>query len=474
MKNNRTEVRHITGKVLVKNIRAVVSCDAADTVYRDVDILVEDGFIAQIGPHLPAEGAEIVDGRGRFAYPGLVNTHHHFFQTFVRNLASVDYPNMLVVEWLEEVYRIFSLIDSDVIYHSSLAAMADLLKHGCTTAFDHQYCYTKKTGKSPVDRQFEAAALLGIRYHAGRGVNTLPKSEGSTIPDEMLETTEEYLKDCERLIASYHDGRAGSMRQVVPAPCQPINSYRETFTETLALARDKGVYMHTHLGEGDNPILLQRLGKRSLDWCEEVGFVGPDIWFAHNWEVLPEEYGRLAAHGSGISHCPGPAVLGGFPILDIRALQEAGVLVSLGCDGSATNDSSNLLDSLRMAYLLQSWHSKQRGGSVSAYEMLKVATVNGAKTLGRSDIGSLEVGKCADLFMIDTNRLELTGTLHDSKNLLARVGVTGAVDLTMVGGKVVFQDGHLSGIDEEKLAYEGEEVCTRVLRRPCKAFHHLG
>lgn len=460
-------------KLLIRNAAAVVSCGPDDAVHKNTDILIEDGFISMIAPGIQAEGMRILDASHKFIYPGLVNTHHHFFQTFVRNLSSIDYPNMLVVEWLDKIYRIFQIIDSDVIYYSSAAAMADLLKHGCTCAFDHQYCYTTATGKSPVDRQMEAAQMLGIRYHAGRGTNTLPRSQGSTIPQNMLETTEEYLQDCERIIQLYHNPLPGSMSQIVLAPCQPINSYKETFEQTVALARSKRVRMHTHLGEGENEIMLQRYGKRTLEWCEEIGFIGPDVWYAHNWEVLPEEYSVLAKYGSGISYCPGPAILGGFPILDIKALLEADITVSLGCDGSATNDSSSLLDALRMGYLMQTWHSKQRGGCVSAYEMLKVATVGGAKTLGRSDLGSLEVGKCADLFMIDTDVPELAGTLHDPKNLLARVGVTGPVWLTMVGGKVVFKDGRLQNVEEEKLAREGEAVCTKVLREPCEAFHNL-
>lgn len=460
-------------KILIKNASAIVTCDKQDTVYKNSDMLIQNGFIQEIGKGLSAQDAHVIDASNKFIYPGLVNTHHHFFQTFIRNLITVDYPNMLVVEWLDEIYRIFQRVDSDVIYYSSLTAMADLLKHGCTTAFDHQYCYTTATGKSPVDRQFEASSLLGIRYHAGRGCNTLPRSEGSTIPENMLETTDEFIKDCERIITQYHDASPGSMRQIVVAPCQPINSYKETFTESVALARDKGVLLHTHLGEGENSIMLERYGKRSLDWCEEIGFVGSDVWFAHNWEVLPEEYARLANSGSGVSHCPGPAVLGGFPILDIKAMKQAGINISLGCDGSATNDSSNLLDSLRIAYLMQTWHSKQRGGNVSAYDMLKVATINGAKTLGRTDIGSLEKDKCADLFMLETDTLEMSGTLHDPKNLLARVGVTGPVWMTMVGGKIRWMNGQLLGVDEEKLAHEAEAVCTKVLREPCKAFHSL-
>ena len=451
-------------KKLMQSVRAIVTCDSKDTVFYDADIRIDGYQIEAIGKNLSSEGCEVIDGRGMFVYPGLINTHHHFFQTFVRNLISVDYPNLLVVDWLDKIYPIFAQIDSDAIYYSSLVAMADLLKHGCTTAFDHQYCYTKKTGKSPVDRQMEAASALGIRYHAGRGCNTLPRSKGSTIPDEMLETTDEFLSDCDRLIKLYHDPNPNSMSQIVVAPCQPINSYTETFVESAVFAREKGVHLHTHLGEGENPIMLDRFGKRTLAWAEEIGFVGEDVWLAHGWELTQKEYEVMGKTKTGLSHCPAPAVLGGFPIIDIPAMQRAGMNVSLGCDGSSTNDSSNLLDSLRMAYLMQSYHSKKRQGAPSAYEMLKIASINGAKTLGRSDIGSLEVGKAADLFCIDTRPLELAGTLHDPKNLLPRVGITGEVALTMVGGKIVFQNGQFSTVDEKKLACEAESVCSSSLR----------
>ena len=456
--------------VLLKNAKAIVSCDAADTVYRDCDMLIHDGMIRKIEANLQDETAETIDVSGKFVYPSLINTHHHFFQTFVRNTVAIDYPNMTVVEWLDKIYRVFQAIDPDVIYYSTLTALSDLIKHGCTCAFDHQYCYTRKTGKEPVDRQMAAAEALGIRYHAGRGTNTLPRGEGSTIPDEMLETTDEFLADCERIIDLYHDPNPGSMRQIVLAPCQPINSYPETFIESVKLARAKNVRLHTHLGEGENGIMLNRWGKRTLDWCEEIGFIGEDVWFAHFWEGTADEFRKLAQYGSGVSHCPGPAILGGFPILDIRALRETGVSVSLGCDGSATNDSSSLLDTLRMGYLMQTWHSKARGGCVTPYEMLKAATVEGARTLGRSDLGSLEIGKCADLFMIDSNVPELAGTLHDPRNLLARVGVTGNVWITIVGGKVVYSDGKLKGVDEATMARDAEAVCDRVIRNPFRAY----
>jgi len=452
-------------KTLIKNARAICTCDEKDQVFYDADMLIQGSAIIEIGQNLADESAEIIDASGKFIYPGLINTHHHFFQTFIRNQMSVDFPNMTVVQWLEKIYKIFKEVDDEVMYHSALAAMADLVKHGCTCAFDHQYCFTNKTGKSAVDRQMEAAKLLGIRYHAGRGVNSLPRSEGSTMPDEMLETTDEFISDCQRLIAKYHDPGPFSMSQIVVAPCQPINSYKDTFTQSVALARENNVRLHTHLGEGENNIMCERYGKRTLDWCEGIGFQGKDVWYAHGWELTKDEYIRMGKSGTGVSHCPAPAVLGGFPIIPIADMAKNGVTVSIGVDGSATNDGSNMLDSMRLAYMMQAYYSKERGGCPSPYEILKTATVNGAKTLGRDKLGCLKVGNAADLFMVNTEVLELTGTLHDPGNMLARVGVTGYAWLTMIDGKVVFKDGKLQNADEEALSKKGDEIYKKVIAK---------
>ncbi|MDR1778985.1 MAG: amidohydrolase family protein [Clostridiales Family XIII bacterium] len=492
--------------LLLKGVKAIVTCDAEDRVYRGADLLVRGGRIESIAvpqagagagdcavpqagagiadTGVPQAGAdiagrsevaadEVIDGSRYIVYPGLVNTHHHFFQTFVRNLIRVDFVNVTLAEWLDEIYRIFAHIDGDVIYYSSLTAMADLVKHGCTTAFDHQYCFTTATGKTPIDRQFAAAREIGIRYHAGRGTNTLPRSEGSTMPDEMVESTQEFLDDCARVIGLYHNPDPLSYAQIVMAPCQPINCYRDTFTETVRMAREAGVRMHTHLCEGENDIMLERWGKRTLAWAEEAGFIGDDVWYAHGWDLLPEEYAVMGRTGTGVSHCPTPAILGGSPILPMQQMQRAGINISLGCDGSATNDSSNLLDALRTGWLMQAWHSKARGGCISPYEMLKIATVNGAKTLGRTDIGYLAPGMAADFFLIDADTLELTATAHDAKNLLARTGVTGPVAMTFIGGKAVYADGKIAGIDERALAAEGAEVLARVLSGKCAAYQNL-
>ncbi len=223
----------MASKLLIKNAKAIITCDENDHVYKDTDILIEGPKIVSIGPGIEEEGAQVIDGSGKFVYPGLINTHHHFFQTFVRNLITIDYPNLTVMDWIDKIYRIFQIVDNDVIYYSTLTAFADLIKHGCTCAFDHQYCYTKKTGKDPVDRQMEAANLMGIRYHAGRGSNTLPRNEGSSIPDNMLETTDEFIKDCERLIRLYHDPNPYSMQQIVMRPASRSTAGRKHLPKPL-------------------------------------------------------------------------------------------------------------------------------------------------------------------------------------------------------------------------------------------------
>lgn len=222
--------------------------------------------------------------------------------------------------------------------------------------------------------------------------------------------------------------------------------------------------MHTHLCEGENAVMLERKGMRSAAWCEKIGFLGPDVWFAHGWELLPEEYSLLGQTGCGVSHCPAPAILGGRGIIDIPAMQDAGIRVSLGCDGSATNDGSSLMDAMRLAYVMQSSRRSFREKDVTPYDILKTATIHGANTLGRYDLGSLEPEKAADLFMIDTGTLEMCGALHDPKNILSYTAVTGPVWLTMINGTVVYKENQLMNIDERDLARKGEAVCDKVLR----------
>ncbi len=450
--------------MLLKSCAAIVR-SAHLPVLRDQDILIEGPAISAIGPDLAAPtGAEVIDARGWFVYPGLVNTHHHFFQTFVRNRADLDWTKLTVLQWLDRIYPIFARLNEAAFYHSSVVALAELIKHGCTTAFDHQYNFPRHAGTRIVDRQFEAARLFGIRFHAGRGGNSLPKSEGSTIPEEMRETTAEFIGDCERLIDTYHDAAPFSMGQVVVAPCQPINGYRDTFVESVRLARDKGVFLHTHVGEGESPFMQARTGKRTVDYLEEMGFCGPDTWYAHAWELSHGELAQLAASKTGVSHCPEPVYLVGAEVTDIPAMQALGVRLGLGVDGAASNDNSNLMHCIHSAYMLQCLVASTRKHPVpEPADFLHYATQGGADLLGRKDLGTLLPGKAADLFAIDTRRLDYVGTRHDPVSLIAKVGIGTVTDMTMVGGRIIWRDGAFPGLDEGRLFADAEAALTRVL-----------
>jgi hydroxyatrazine ethylaminohydrolase len=452
--------------VLIKGCEAIVT-SATDPVLWHQDILCENGAITAIGPDLSRiapVGTEVIEGTGQFIYPGLVNTHHHFFQCFVRNRAELDWTRYSVIEWLDRIYPIFSRLTEDCFYHSSVVAMAELIKHGCTTAFDHQYCFPRHAGSRIIDRQFEAAELMGMRFHAGRGGNTLPKSEGSTIPDEMLETTDAFIADCARSIETYHDPSPLSMRQVAVAPCQPVNCYRETFVESVALARDKGVILHSHVGEGESPVIEQVHGLRTVDYCEEIGFAGPDTFYAHGWELTRAELTKMAASGTGVSHCSEPVYLVGAEITDIPAMDALGVRVGLGCDGAASNDNSNLMHCIHSSYMLQCLAAQSREDPVpKPAKFLSYATEGGASLLGRSDIGALRPGMAADLFAIDTRKLDFVGTRHDPVSLLAKVGVGSVVDLTMINGRVVWRDGAFPHLDEGALFAAAEATLHTIL-----------
>ena len=445
---------------LLKDCAAVVT---GNEVLRDVDLLTDGPAIKAIGPGLSAPGAEVIDASGWFVYPGLVNTHHHFFQCFVRNRVELDWTKLSVIEWLDRIYPIFAQLTEESFYHSSLTAMAELAKHGCTTAFDHQYCFPRKAGKGIVNRQFEAAEKIGLRFHAGRGTNTLPKSEGSTIPDEMLETTDEFLADCERLIDAFHDGGPFSMRQVSLAPCQPVNCYRETFVESIRLARDKGAILHSHVGEGESEVIRARHGMRTVDYLEEMGFCGPDTFYAHCWELTEDELRKMAASGTGVSHCPEPVYLVGAEVTPIPAMEALGVRVGLGCDGAASNDNSNLMHCLHSAYMLQCLVASSRSHKVpEPATFLRYGTSGGASLLGRTDIGQLVPGMAADLFAIDSRRMDYVGTRHDPESLIPRVGIGMATDMTMVNGKIVWADGAFPGLDEREMVVEAEAALAKI------------
>ena len=446
--------------LLIKHISQLVTCDDNDRVLTQVDILCKDGFIEKLGPNLDATADRTIDGSHMRCYPGLVNTHHHLYQVFSRNLAKVQ--NMELFDWLKTLYEIWKNLDSDVIRLSSLTGMGELMKHGCTTCFDHHYVFPAHAGDL-LGTQFAAADELGIRMYCSRGSMDLSVKDGGLPPDSVVQTVEEIMKDSARVIEQYHDPSYGAMHRVALAPCSPFSVSADLLRESAILARQYGVRLHTHLCEtkDEENFMLQREGVRPLEYMERLGWIGKDVWYAHGIYFNDEELRVLAKTGTGVAHCPISNMKLSSGIARIPEMLKLGVPVGLAVDGSASNDGSSLMEELRVAFLLHRLNSSRE--APTGYDILKMATRGSARLLGRDDIGQIAVGKCADLFMIDSRRLELVGSCYDPKSVLGTVGVRGPVDYTVVNGKVTVEHGRLTTIDEEEIAFQANRKCDSYL-----------
>ncbi len=448
--------------LLIKNISALVTCDEADRVLTGVDLRCEDGFIRSIGADSGAAADTVIDGSHMLCYPGLVNTHHHLYQVFSRNLPQVQ--NMELFDWLRTLYGIWKNLDRDVVYYSSLTGMGELMKYGCTTCFDHHYVFPSGAGDL-LEAQFRAAEDLGVRMYASRGSMDLSVKDGGLPPDSVVQTVDEILADSVRVIEKYHDPSPGSLRSVALAPCSPFSVSAELLRQSALLARQYGVRLHTHLCEtkDEERYMLEREGVRPLAYMERLGWLGSDVWFAHGIHFNDDELRLLAQTGTGVAHCPISNMKLSSGVARIPEMLSLGVPVGLAVDGSASNDGSCLLEEMRAAYLLHRLHSHER--APGGYDVLKMATRGSARLLGRDDIGSLAVGKCADLFLVDRRRLELVGAGLDPKSVLCTVGLRAPVDYTVVHGRVTVDHGRLTGVDETDLARRAEAKCREYLSK---------
>ncbi|MBQ3723881.1 MAG: 8-oxoguanine deaminase [Oscillospiraceae bacterium] len=446
--------------LLIRNISALITCDDHDSLLENVDLYAEDGVIRAIGPRLDREADTVLDGTNMLCYPGLINTHHHLYQVFSRNLPQVQ--NMELFDWLKTLYEIWKNLDADVVRLSSLTGMGELMQHGCTTCFDHHYVFPQGAGDL-LEAQFAAADELGIRMYASRGSMDLSVKDGGLPPDSVVQTVDEIMADSIRCIERYHDPSFGAMHRLALAPCSPFSVSAELLRQSAILARQYGVRLHTHLCEtrDEENYMLAREGVRPLAYMERLGWLGSDVWFAHGIHFNDEELRLLARTGTGVAHCPISNMKLASGVARIPEMLALGVPVGLAVDGSASNDGSSLMEELRVAYLLHRLHSSK--AAPSGYDVLKMATRGSARLLGRDDIGQLAVGKCADLFMIDRRRLALVGACCDPRSVLATVGVRGAVDYTVVHGVVTVAEGRLKRIDEEKTAWEANRKCAQYL-----------
>ncbi|MCR5321833.1 MAG: 8-oxoguanine deaminase [Lachnospiraceae bacterium] len=447
--------------ILIKNIDTVVTCDDSDRILRNTDILIKENLIVEIGSVNPdVKPDHIIDATGMICYPGLINTHHHLYQMFSRNLPEVQ--NMELFEWLKYLYGIWKNLDTEVIRLSALTGMGELMKYGCTTCFDHHYVFPEGCGDL-IGTQFDAADRLGIRMYASRGSMDLSVKDGGLPPDSVVQTVDEILRDSAELIERFNDNGYGSMHRIALAPCSPFSVSADLLRESAKLAREYGVRLHTHLCEtlDEERYMLEREGVRPLEYMESLGWIGNDVWFAHGIHFNDDELKTLAQTGTGIAHCPISNMKLSSGIARIPDMLKLGVKVGLAVDGSASNDGSDLLEEIRVAYLLHRLNSSKE--APSGYDILKLATAGSASVLGRDDIGRLAPGKCADMFLIDARRFDLAGAGLDPASIPATVGIKEPVDITIVNGHITVENGHIITIDEEKTAYEANRKCREYL-----------
>jgi 8-oxoguanine deaminase len=443
--------------LLIKNAAVIVTMDDQDRELTNAGIYCRDGFIEQIGrmDELPTTADTILDLSNHIVLPGLINTHHHFYQTLTRAVPAAQNANLF--NWLKTLYPIWARMQPGDIFISTQTALAELALSGCTTASDHLYLFPNG---SKLDDEIEAAATVGLRLHASRGSMSLGESKGGLPPDSIVDDEETILKDSQRLIERYHDPKPGSKVQIVLAPCSPFSVTEELMRQSALLAREYHIHLHTHLAETEDEeaFCLQMFGHKPVAYMQSVDWIGEDVWFAHSVHVNREEINLYAHVGCGVAHCPSSNMRLASGIAPILTMLSAGVKVGLGVDGSASNDSSQMLAEARQALLLSRLGSGIHGASLSgqdapplmtARQALSLATRGGAAVLGRKDIGSLEVGKCADFIGINLDRLDYAGALHDPVAAIVFCNPQ-KVDLNVVGGEIIVKDGQLLTLDVQK------------------------
>ena len=461
--------------LLVKDCDLLITMDEQRRRIAGGGLFVRDNFIEQVGPTsgLPATADIVIDARGKVVLPGLVNTHHHLYQTLTRCVAEDD----CLFDWLKTLYPIWAGLTPEAVYVSAKVGLAELLLSGCTTASDHLYIYPNG---AKIDDEIRAAQELGIRFHPCRGSMSLGESKGGLPPDSVVEDEEAILRDTQRAIEQFHEPQPGGMVRIVIAPCSPFSVTPELMREAASLARSYDVLLHTHLAEtlDEEEFCLQKFGYRPVAYAEHLGWLGEDVWHAHCVHLNDDEVALFAATGTGVAHCPSSNMRLASGIAPIREMLDAGVRVGVAVDGSASNDSSHMLAEARQAMLLQ--RVKGNPAALSAEEALEMATLGGAAVLGRDDVGALAPGMAADFIAFDMGRLDYAGATHDPLAALVFCSPQN-VDLSVINGRVRVQDGQIVDLDLEPLIRRHNQISREMLgvsTRPasplCESLHSSG
>ncbi len=445
--------------LLVQHAEVLVTMDGQRREIRDGALFARGPAIEAVGPsdELPQSADVVIDARGQVVLPGLVNTHHHMYQTLTRAVPAAQDNELF--GWLQALYPLWARLTPDMLFVSTQIACAELLLSGCTTSSDHLYLFP---GACTLDDTLHAAQQMGIRFHAARGAMSVGQSQGGLPPDSVVEAEPAILKDTQRLIDRFHQRERFAMQRIVVAPCSPFSVSRGLMRDAALLAREQRVHLHTHLAENDNDIAYTRekFGCTPAQYAEDLGWLGPDVWHAHCVHLDTAGIQAFARTGTGVAHCPGSNMRLGSGIAPIRAMRDAGVPVSLAVDGSASNDSSHLLAEARLAFLLQ----RVAGGATAmpAREMLEVATLGGAQVLGRDDIGALAPGMAADLLTVPLDEVGMAGALHDPVAALLLCHVP-SVRHSVVNGQVRVRDGRLTGVDLPLLVQQHQDLARRLV-----------
>ncbi|MGC8634512.1 MAG: 8-oxoguanine deaminase [Candidatus Limnocylindrales bacterium] len=447
-------------QLLVRGCESVVTLDDRGTELPGGSILIEDGTIRWVGSGLPpaslAADARTLDGRGCVAIPGLVNTHHHLYQTLTR----VRAQQHGLFGWLTELYPIWAGVDAEWVHAGAAVGLAELALSGCSTSTDHHYVFPAGSGDL-LAAEIATAAEIGLRFHPTRGSMDLGASQGGLPPDRVVQDVDAVLDETERAVGRWHDPSPGSMLRIAIAPCSPFSASERLMRESVDLARRLGVRLHTHIAEtvDEEAFCRERFGCRPIELLDRLGFLGPDVWLAHAVHLSDGDIARLASSGSAVAHCPASNLRLGSGVAPVRELLDAGVPVGIGVDGSASNDAGHLLGEVRQALLA----ARGRGGpgAMSAREALRLGTRGGAACLGRDDIGTLEPGKRADLALFDVTGLASAGTEADPVAGLV-LAWPQRVRHLLVEGRFVVRDGALANADEAALAAEAHRVARRI------------
>lgn len=449
--------------ILIKNplccIRVNSDINAKDKLntFSGGHVYIENNKIISVGPETFKGNADrVIDGSRMVFLPGLINTHHHFFQTLTRNIYATQKSQLF--DWLLTNYEIWRNISGRAFYVSAKLAMAELIKSGATTTSDHLYLFPEIAEKDLIDREFKAAQELSMRFQPTRGSMSMGKSDGGLPPDDVIQNENIIIEDSIRLIEKYHDTSPGAMTRVSLAPCSPFSVTPELMKKNVEIARKYNLQLHTHLAEtiDEENFCIEKFKMRPFELIKSLGWMTSNSWYAHSIYLNDREIEEIGRVGAGISHCPTSNMRLGSGIARIRELLDAGVSVSLGVDGSASNDSSNMLLELRNALLISRLRKDEFW--LNTEDVLWMGTVGGAKALGRDDIGQIESGKSADIIGISMDRLEYSGAQHDPAAAIVFSSAMSPVDLSIINGKIIMENGKIIGLNEKELIKEHQSI----------------